>query len=612
MRTRFGPDDGEAFDATRDALLESYRTAVEGSDDAADGFVASMMLEYKWGYGDGHITEWRCADVEDLLLGYFPHKVALDDEDLLRVAPDIADFLGFLDRRGLLSGDPLADLQATARGLAPEFIDAMTDPAHYGMAKGLLDQMRAEGVDPSDESDVQRWLDDFNSRPFEERDAILAGPDTGPRALPPVELPSNDDLERAASESAILARLGAFAEYVGDGRKLTQQGYLTLADGKALVASLETGDRVDERIGDRVFRTRSTAELPKLDLIFRWARAAGFVKVQHGRVSATRRGRAIGSRSLEDWGAAFDGLLKLESSGRRRDRPYGLGWDEAIGWLVERLPAWLYEGPGLELEALKDAVWGTVEVEYVVSSEPVIRESQQRLVGSAVDRIVDRFVELGAVVVTDGTMSLTPLGLWGTNRLLRARGEIAPVVGELAGSSAAELVSATAKMPLDAAEGEIRSWVEARPGSAVAELVEAARSGADPMMALHALTFSGPKAEAEVRAMLEVPELRPQAQMWLVGNGFDDAASLSPEMLQSLIIETLAIQVDADGPVAAVAHFQGLGTEDEQIRMIDDLLRAEHARTSEILELIGRHHPARAVAKAARKTAFKRQAFNSS
>jgi hypothetical protein len=131
-------------------------------------------------------------------------------------------------------------------------------------------------------------------------------------------------------------------------------------------------------------------------------------------------------------------------------------------------------------------------------------------------------------------------------------------------------------------------------------------------MALHALTLAGPEAEAEVRAMLEVDELRPQAQMWLVGNGFDDAASLSPEMLQSLMIETLAVQVDADGPIAAVAHFQGLGSEDEQIRMVDDLLRSEHARTSEILELIGRYHPAKAVAKAARKTAFKRQAFSSS
>jgi hypothetical protein len=43
--------------------------------------------------------------------------------------------------------------------------------------------------------------------------------------------------------------------------------------------------------------------------------------------------------------------------------------------------------------------------------------------------------------------------------------------------------------------------------------------------------------------------------------------------------------------------------------MIEGLLHAEHPRTSEILHVIGRYHPSRPVAKAARKTAFKRQAF---
>ena len=608
MRTRFGPDDEDAFIETRDSLLESYRSAIEGSDDAPDGFVASMMLEYKWAYGDGHLTEWRRADNEDLMLGFFPSKVTLDDEDLLRVAPEIADFLDFLARRELLSGDPLPHLQAAATELAPELVDAMTDPANQSGAKGLVDQMRAEGVELTDEADVQRWIDDFNARPFEERDELLGGPDTRPAALPPIELPPTDDLVRAASASVALARLRTFAEYVAKGRKLTQQGNLSVADGKALVASLETGDRVDVQIGDRVFKTRSSTELPELDFIFRWARAAGFVKVQHGRVSSTRRGRALGSQPLEDWGAAYDGLMKLEARGPRSRRPRRLGWDEAVGWLVDSLPTWLYEGPEMGLSTLKEAVWNTIEVEYVLASDAIIREFQQRSVESAVDRIVDRFVGLGAIDLADDVMSLTPLGLWGTNRQLRERGETAPVMGELVGSSAAELLAASAELPLDVAEQEMRSWIEARPDSAARELAEAARSGALPMMALHALTFAGPEAESEVRAMLEIAELRPKAQLWLVGNGYDDAA-LSPETLQSLMVETLAAQVDADGAVAAVAHFQGLGPDDEQIHMIEGLSHAEHPRTSEILHLIGRYHPTKTVAKAARKTAFKRQAF---
>ena len=610
MRTRFGPDDDEAFIATRDALVESYLDSVEATDDAPDGFVASAMLDCKWGYGDGNIADWRRADIEELLLGFFPRKVTLDDEDLLGVGPEVEEFLAYLDQRRLLEGDPLPDLQATARALVPAFVDAMADRSNFGLAKGLLAQMQTEGVDLQDEGDIQRWIDHYNEQSASERDDVLAG--IGPAQLPPIELPPTDELERAARTSKALARLTAFAEYVGPGRKLTQKGYLTVADGKALVASLGTGDRVDERIGGRVFRTRSTAELPVLDHTFRWARAAGFVKVEHGRVSVTRRGRACGSRPLEDWGAAFDGLIKLESAGpRERDR-VGLGWGVAVRWLAEPLPMAAYERSALDLTALKEMAWVQAEYEYLVSEDPAMREHQRRLVGSAVDRLVQRFLELGAVAIDEDTLSLTPLGRWGTNRMLRARGEVAPVVGELAGSDAAELVSASAEMPLEMAEAEIRTWVQAHPQTAARELAQAARSGAEPMMALHALGFVGPEAEAEVRKMLQVEELRPQAQMWLVSHGYEDPSSLSPETMRSLFIETLAVQVDADGPMAAVAHFQGHGPEHEQIAILEDLLRAEHPRTSEILGLIGRYHPVKAVAKAARKTAFKRQSFESS
>ncbi|CAN5645752.1 hypothetical protein BH24CHL9_BH24CHL9_00720 [soil metagenome] len=611
MRTHFGPEDEDAFYAARDDLLEAYRTISEGRDDAPDGFVASIMLEYKWGYGDGRIADWHRHDVEDVLLGHFPRKVTLDDEDLLRVAPDMADFLAFLDHRGLLTGDPLTSLREAATGLVPEFVDAMQDPDRFGMAKGLFAHMRAEGVDIEDPSAIGHWIEDFNARSLEDRDALLE-PLPERSILPAIELPPVDELERAALASSTLGRLTAFARYVGKGRKLTQQGYLTLADGRALVESLGTGDRLDQRIGDRVFTTRSTAELPRLDLTFRWARAAGFVKVQHGRVSATRRGTALGSKPLEDWHAALQGLLKVEAVGPRPRRRYGPFWDVEMAWFVERLPQWLYERPDLELDRLKEVVWKAIEAIYYLSPETEIRESQRRLIGHDVDYLLERFVELGAVTVADGRATLTPLGLWATNRSLRAQGDVAPVVGEQVAASASALLEACAEMPLGLAEREIRSWIETRPETAVTELAEAARSGALPMLALHALSLAGPGAEAEFRALLDDADLRPQAQLWLVGHGYDDPSSLSPEAMQAAFVETLAAQVDADGAVAAVAHFQGLGPESEQLTFIEGLLRVEHPRTAEILGIVGRYHPSKVVAKAARKVAFKRQAIHPS
>lgn len=54
VRTRFGPDDEEAFFAARDELIDSYRSAAAPDVDA---FVASTMFDYKWGYADGRIFD---------------------------------------------------------------------------------------------------------------------------------------------------------------------------------------------------------------------------------------------------------------------------------------------------------------------------------------------------------------------------------------------------------------------------------------------------------------------------------------------------------------------------------------------------------------------------
>jgi hypothetical protein len=52
--------------------------------------------------------------------------------------------------------------------------------AHAGPANALVMQMRAEGVDLTDEDSVARWIADFNARPFEHRDRVL-----GPSLLRP-------------------------------------------------------------------------------------------------------------------------------------------------------------------------------------------------------------------------------------------------------------------------------------------------------------------------------------------------------------------------------------------------------------------------------------------
>ena len=607
MRTRFGPDDESAFYAARDELIDSFRSTTQDTD----GFVASAMLDYKWGYADGRVFHWTRPDLEDLLLGHFPRKVTIDEEDILRVVPELGDFLRFLQRTNRLTGDSLHDLLDELSELRPDFATAMQDPANFGMAKSLFAQMQIEGVDVLQPGAIDRWVEDFNARPFEARDAILSAPEPESAPLPPVEILDEKELESSARSSDALARLVAFARYVGSGRKLTQKGHLTLEDGRALVELLDTGDGIDQRIGDKTFRTHSTAELPMLTLTFRWARAAGFVKVRHGRVSMTARGASLGRKPLEDWRAALEGFLRCDPIVRRYPGPqggHGPFWNEVLVELLQELPFTMYAMGSLDLKLLHDAAWQRVEDRFVLDRPPDVLEFWRQMMESDIDRVIlGSLAGLGAVTLADGSVSLTPLGLWATNRMLRARGEAAPVIGEHAGSDASELLRACASMPLEAAEREIRVWVDARPTTAAHELGLAAGSGDLPLMALHALSFVGPQGEAEVRQLLAIDSLRPQAELWLVQHGHEDSSSLSPETLQTATVEAIAVEIDEGGPVAATAQFQSLGPEAEQADLVGRLVRAEHPRTSEVLETIGRYHPSKSVAKAARKAAFKRR-----
>ena len=230
VQKRFGPEDEDAFLAAREELIAAYAASSHGPLDG-DIFIASMMLTYKWADGDGRIFDWRRLDLEGLLLHYLPRRVTFDQEEIAAATPQAADFLRFLDRQGLLTGDPLARLQARLEELAPAFRAAMADTSRFGLAKRMVGQMQAQGVDPSESDAVEAWIGDFNARSTYQRDVILGLADPDPGPLPAVELPSDDELVAAALGSPTLARLVAFTRSVERPRRLTKLGHLTLADG---------------------------------------------------------------------------------------------------------------------------------------------------------------------------------------------------------------------------------------------------------------------------------------------------------------------------------------------------------------------------------------------
>ena len=272
---------------------------------AGFGWAADQVLSFKWAYLDGDLASWTNDDVRAILLDLDPCKVTLGPHEDAEVIDGFAGLLRFLADESLLEGSRAQRLARTVEATRSSFAEAMADDSRFGTGKRLVAAMRADGVDPTDQSNLDAWIAKFNERPFRERDRIL-GPslsqpqigDVGAALLgpmPPVVLAPATELEAMARSSVLFGRVVGLMDFMGDGRTLTDRGNLTVADGKQLVGLLETDDRVDPRIGDRVYRTRSSTELAGVDLAFCLALEAGFLEM-----AGKRRARAHDRALLDE------------------------------------------------------------------------------------------------------------------------------------------------------------------------------------------------------------------------------------------------------------------------------------------------------------------------
>ena len=216
----FGPDDDKAFEKARDALVERFEGWLAGPgashvgdpDEAASD--AWVVLDWKWSYGDGVLGRWDTADVADFLLSWCPRKLSASVEEAESIPSSVAAFTAFLETEGLLApgSSSVTALAEAARDLTPRFREAMGDTSKFGMAKSLSAAAAAAGFDMSDPDDVQQWMEEFNSRPEEERHRIIPDSALGlgaPRTprmpqLPPVVLPDEDAVAASKAEAPIL------------------------------------------------------------------------------------------------------------------------------------------------------------------------------------------------------------------------------------------------------------------------------------------------------------------------------------------------------------------------------------------------------------------------
>ncbi|MFD7963168.1 hypothetical protein ACFV5J_20420 [Streptomyces zaomyceticus] len=230
------------------------------------------------------------------------------------------------------------------------------------------------------------------------------------------------------------------------------------------------------------------------------------------------------------------------------------------------------------------------------------------------DWALEGLAAVGALTLDPGAegrhATLTPLGNWAVWVKLE---QICVAAQSPAGNieqSAEDMLRGCARLTPGPARAEYRAWLAARTlSSAVAELLAVAR-GEDALLrglAFEALRVVGAPAEAEVRATVAEPPLRPYALLWLAeyeGADPDDAQEvLTREEATWLWVDTAAAVADHGESALLVRHLES-AVQGTVPALLDEVRAVGHPRTVQVLVALAAAHPDPALAKAVRRAAF--------
>jgi hypothetical protein len=174
-RTSWKPYDEDDYEAASAELKKRFRTWSGEKGVAVDPEAPEAPLHYKWGYLDGHLTRWRCSDLDEVYLELYPAKVIVEEDELDDVLEEASAFVSFLAETGLLDeeSDPKDVLLEHLWAIEGRFRTNMADPGRQSFGKRLWSQALAEGVSLDDQAAVDTFIARFNARSRKERDAVL-------------------------------------------------------------------------------------------------------------------------------------------------------------------------------------------------------------------------------------------------------------------------------------------------------------------------------------------------------------------------------------------------------------------------------------------------------
>lgn len=582
--------------------LQRWADRRDGSFDAQGALLLLDLAREEMGLADP--AELTAERLSDLLLKVFPDAVVAGADEVPAILETAHALMDFLGDAGAVPAGRAAELQAELDRVTPEFtsvVEEMDTTERQAAAEVLSGMMQADGIALDDEEAVARWVAAFEALPEDERYARTEEylRQAEELVVPPVRLADEADLAAAARASALTADIRALAEWTGE-RPVTEFGDLHAADAVAATEAL--GLATPRRAEDAPVEDQS--DLPELDRLWWAAIEAEVVQTANGTV---RTGPALAEltgtdddKTLEVWLKVFDAAAVPEHETEDGLDPVELVQNELTGVLIH-----LYEQEApTSAEVLSSALIDHIAEAYEVTDRRAVADGAREALALELDDLV----RWGVARRAGGTYELTPLGVWGVRELLLADGFMAPVVGDLADSSAEDLVAGLVWHRQDTADEEIGLWLDGRdPEAAAAELLEVMRAGGPGARNLAAAVLQrmGEEIAPVVRGAQDHPLVRPYAALWL-NQKAGEPIDLDRRAFIWMFVDTVAGMLETAAPAEAVsAAVTGAPEEIELGGMIDEMWRCEHPSTAEVLEALGDHLPDKDVAKAARKAAYK-------
>ncbi|MDQ3932261.1 MAG: hypothetical protein M3252_05425 [Actinomycetota bacterium] len=167
-------DDSPPLDvAARGALLEAFFSSPEIRESPGDARLISMLLDYRCDFCGEDPLRWSPTVVLLFLLDWLPRKVTLPPDAILRVPAVLRAWVRFAGKRRRLPSHLIEEIVTTIDEVEDDYLDAVKDPANFGPAKAAVGAMLKDGVDVTDEAEVDAWLLTFKQRSEVERRQLL-------------------------------------------------------------------------------------------------------------------------------------------------------------------------------------------------------------------------------------------------------------------------------------------------------------------------------------------------------------------------------------------------------------------------------------------------------